>query len=114
MGPAPRRAAGGLGWSSQLAFLHSLPACEVAGDFLHLMGGQFAIFEGPQKRGDLVTLSHNTCASDYRGHKILILGKILEDFAQAIAGIVQPAHYGSSWALQHIAYFIVRQPFYLT
>jgi hypothetical protein len=41
----------------------------------------------------------------------LVLGQILKDFAQVVAGIVQPAHHGSSWALQHIAYFIVRQAF---
>jgi hypothetical protein len=34
-------------------------ACEVAGDLLHLMRREFAIFEGPQERSDIITLSHD-------------------------------------------------------
>jgi hypothetical protein len=30
----------------------------MAGDLLHLMGEEFAVLEGPQERGDNVTLSH--------------------------------------------------------
>ena len=47
--------------------------------------GEFAILEGPQQRGDNVTLSHKDLT--------LVLGQILEDFAQVVAGIVQPAHH---------------------
>jgi hypothetical protein len=31
----------------------------MAGDLLHLMRLEFAVFEGPEERGDLATLSHD-------------------------------------------------------
>src|SRR5258708_40266052 len=66
-------------------------------DLLHLVRLEFAVFEGSQQRDCLVTLSHG--ASNF--------AEILEDFAQAVTGVMQPAHHGPSWELHQVAYFIV-------
>ena len=99
-----RHAASGENDASKIKFMtDGILLNEMTSDFLHLVRLEFAVFEGSQQRDCLVTLSHGAS----------IFAEILEDFAQAVAGVMQPAHHGPSWALHHFAYFIVRQAFNL-